>query len=154
MGAQQRLKLARDNYFKEQALGDAANKETLRKLKAQITAENQLILNSKSGRQVLINTKLTEDNKPKKISQPKETKTPKVKDTGGDEIQKEIDKARQANLDATLDAITVEKNAVEAKYAELIAKAKKYKKDTNDLEIAKLNEINDINLKDANAKKI
>lgn len=152
-GAQERLKLARAAYFKELALGDAVDQEKLKKLKAQIRAENEIILNSKSGRQVLINTKFTEENKPKKISQPKETKTPKVKDTGGDEIQKEIDKARQANLDATLDAITVEKNAVEAKYAELIAKAKKYKKDTNDLEIAKLNEINDINLKDAAAKK-
>lgn len=154
-GAQERLKLARIAYFKELALGDAANQESLRKLKAKITAENELILNSKSGRQVLINTKLTEENKPAKVTAPKETKPvkTKTKDTGGDEIQKEIDKARQANLDATLDAITVEKNAVEAKYAELIAKAKKYGKDTNELEILKLNEINDINLKDAAAKK-
>jgi len=161
--ANNRLKLAREAYYKELALGDAADQEKLKKLKAQIAAENKLILDSKSGRQVLINTKETAENKPKKIAEPKPVKektapkikektTPKPKDTGGDEIQKEIDKARQANLDATLDAITVEKNAVEAKYAELIAKAKKYKKDTSELEILKMNELNNINLKDAEAK--
>jgi len=158
-GANERLKLAREAYSRELALGDAADQEKLKKLRAQIAAENKLILDSKSNRQVLINTKFTEDNKPKeeKIKAPRESKPKKVreskpKDTGGDEIQKEIDKARQANLDATLDAITVEKNAVEAKYAELIAKAVKYKKDTNELEILRMNEINNINLKDAEAK--
>jgi hypothetical protein len=154
-GASQRLQLARDAYSKELALGDSADQEKLKKLKAQIAAENKLILDSKSNRQVLINTKFTEDNKPKKEEKPKTVKeskparTPKAKDTGGDEIQKEIDKARQANIDATLDAITVEKNAVEAKYADLIAKAVKYKKDTNELEILRMNEINNINNKEA-----
>ena len=162
--ANERLKLARAAYYKELALGDEADQEKLKKMKAQIAAENKLILDSKSGRQVLINTKLTEDNKPKKattVKEPKATPTPKVKeakptkakDTGGAEIQKEIDKARQANLDATLDAITVEKNAVEAKYADLIAKAKKYGKDSSELEILKMNEINQINLDDIFAKK-
>ena len=152
-GASQRLQLARDAYSKELALGDAADQEKLKKLKAQIAAENKLILDSKSGRQVLINTKETAENKPAKEPkaprEPKPAKTPKPKDTGAEEIQKEIDKARQANLDATLDAITVEKNAVEAKYAELIAKAKKYGKDTNELEILRMNEINNINNKEA-----
>jgi len=154
-GANERLKLAREAYSRELALGDAADQEKLKKLKAQIAAENKLILDSKSSRQVLINTKETEENKPKEPKAPREPKapkapkTPKPKDTGGDEIQKEIDKARQANLDATLDAITVEKNAVEAKYAELIAKAVKYKKDSSELEILKMNELNNINLKDA-----
>lgn len=160
-GAKQRLQLARDAYYKELALGDEADQEKLKKLKAQIAAENKLILDSKSNRQVLINTKFTEENKPKKEEkpktvkepkQPKPAKTPKPKDTGGDEIQKEIDKAREANLNATLDAITVEKNAVEAKYAELIAKAKKYGKDTSELDTLRMNEINNINLKDAEAK--
>ena len=158
--ANNRLKLARDAYYKELALGDEADQEKLKKLKAQIAAEDKLIKDSKSGRQVLINTKLTEDNKPKKIdkpapepkprAEPKPKREPKakVKDTGGDEIQKEIDKARQANLDATLDAITVEKNAVEAKYADLIAKAKKYGKDSSELEILKMNELNNINVKE------
>jgi len=160
--ANNRLKLAREAYYKELALGDAADQEKLKKLKAQIAAEDKLIKDSKSGRQVLINTKFTEDNKPKKVEKPKaepkpkpEPKAkpaPKAKDTGGEEIQKEIDKARQANLDSTLDAITVEKNAVEAKYTDLLAKAVKYKKDTSDLEILKKNEINNINLKDAEAK--
>ena len=159
--ANERLKLARAAYYKELALGDEADQEKLKKMKAQIAAENKLILDSKSGRQVLINTKLTEDNKPKKIDKPapepkkrEPKREPKAKDTGGDEIQKEIDKARQANIDATLDAITVEKNAVEAKYIDLIAKAKKYKKDTNELEILRLNELNNINLKDAAAKQV
>ena len=162
-GAKQRLQLAREAYYKELALGDEADQEKLKKLKAQIAAENKLILDSKSGRQVLLNTKFTEDNKPKKVAEPKPVKekpapkikekpAPKAKDTGGDEIQKEIDKARQANLDATLDAITVEKNAVEAKYTDLLAKAKKYGKDTSELEILRMNEINNINLKDAEAK--
>ena len=146
--ANERLKLARAAYYKELALGDEADQEKLRKLKAQIAAENKLILDSKSGRQVLINTKVTAENKPvkepKAPREPKPAKQPKPKDTGGDEIQKEIDKARQANIDATLDAITVETNAVEAKYAELIAKAVKYKKDTNELEILKMNELNNI----------
>jgi hypothetical protein len=152
-GANERLKLARDAYSRELALGDAADQEKLKKLKAQIAAENKLILDSKSGRQVLINTKETAENKPvkepKAPREPKPAKTPKPKDTGGDEIQKEIDKARQANIDATLDAITVEKNAVEAKYAELIAKAVKYKKDSSELEILKMNELNNINNKEA-----
>ena len=162
--ANNRLKLAREAYYKELALGDEADQEKLKKLKAQIAAEDKLIKDSKSGRQVLINTKLTEENKPKKIDKPKaepkpkaapkEKAPPKAKDTGGDEIQKEIDKARQANLDATLDAITVEKNAVEAKYADLIAKAKKYGKDSSELEILKMNELNNINLKDAAAKQV
>ena len=148
--ANERLKLARAAYYRELALGDEADQEKLRKLRAQIAAENKLILDSKSGRQVLINTKLTDENKPVKIDKPRSEPKPKrerVKDTGGDEIQKEIDKARQANIDATLDAITVEKNAVEAKYADLIAKAVKYKKDTTELEILKMNELNNINLK-------
>ena len=155
--ANERLKLARAAYYRELALGDEADQEKLRKLRAQIAAENKLILDSKSGRQVLINTKLTDENKPVKIDKPKSEPKPKrerVKDTGGDEIQKEIDKARQANLDATLDAITVEKNAVEAKYAELLAKAKKYGKDSSELEILKMNELNNINLKDAAAKQV
>jgi len=161
--ANNRLKLAREAYYKELALGDEADQEKLKKLKAQIAAEDKLIKDSKSGRQVLINTKFTEDNKPKKIAEPKPVKekpapkikekpAPKAKDTGGDEIQKEIDKARQANLDATLDAITVEKNAVEAKYTDLLAKAKKYGKDTSELEILKMNEINNINLKERDKK--
>ena len=151
--ANERLKLARAAYYRELALGDEADQEKLRKLRAQIAAENKLILDSKSGRQVLINTKLTDDNKKedkkdkpvrdKPVREPK-PKRERAKDTGGDEIQKEIDKARQANIDATLDAITVETNAVEAKYAELLAKAKKYGKDTNELEILKMNELNNI----------
>ena len=144
------MRLARAAYYRELALGDEADREKLRKMKAQIAAENKLILDSKSGRQVLINTKETAENKPVKEPRAPRAEKPKrerVKDTGGDEIQKEIDKARQANIDATLDAITVEKNAVEAKYADLIAKAVKYKKDTSELEILKMNELNDINLK-------
>jgi hypothetical protein len=158
-GANNRLKLAREAYYKELALGGEADQKKLAALRAQIAAEDKLIKDSKSGRQVLINTKETADNKPKKVEKPKaelkapkEKPAPKAKDTGGEEIQKEIDKARQANLDATLDAITVEKNAVEAKYTDLLAKAVKYKKDTSDLEILKKNEINNINLKDAEAK--
>ena len=155
-GANERLKLARAAYFKELALGGEADQKKLAALKAQIAAENKLILDSKSGRQVLINTKETAENKPKPMPkpkpEPKPAKQPKAKDTGGDEIQKEIDKARQANIDATLDAITVEKNAVEAKYTDLIAKAKKYKKDTSDLEILRLNELNNINIKDQEKK--
>ena len=153
--ANERLKLARAAYYRELALGDEADREKLKRLVAQIAAENKIILDSKSGRQVLVNTKLTEDNKPKEFKAPKEPKAPKapkVKDTGGDEIQKEIDKARQANIDATLDAITVEKNAIEAKYADLIAKAVKYKKDTSELEILKMNELNNINLKERDKK--
>jgi len=68
--ANNRLKLAREAYYKELALGDAADKEKLKKLKAQIAAEDKLIKDSKSGRQVLINTKFTEDNKPKKVEKP------------------------------------------------------------------------------------
>ena len=155
--ANERLKLARAAYFKELALGGEADQKKLAALKAQIAAENKLILDSKSGRQVLINTKETADNKPKPIKEPKPVKEkpvkqPKAKDTGGDEIQKEIDKARQANIDATLDAITVEKNAVEAKYTDLIAKAKKYKKDTKELEILQMNELNNINIKEQEKK--
>ena len=154
--ANERLKLARAAYYRELALGDEADREKLKKLRAQIAAENKLILDSKSGRQVLINTKLTDDNKPvrDKPVRDKPVRQPKAKDTGGDEIQKEIDKARQANIDATLDAITVEKNAVEAKYAELLAKAVKYKKDTKELEIAKLNEIKNIDKKKEAADKV
>jgi hypothetical protein len=151
--ANERLKLARAAYYRELALGDEADQKKLAALRAQIAAENKLILDSKSGRQVLINTKLTDENKPVKEPraprEPKAPKAPKQKDTGGDEIQKEIDKARQANIDATLDAITVEKNAVEAKYADLIAKAVKYKKDSSELEILKMNELNNINNKEA-----
>ena len=151
--ANERLKLARAAYYRELALGDEADQKKLAALRAQIAAENKLILDSKSGRQVLINTKLTDENKPvkepKAPREPKAPKAPKQKDTGGDEIQKEIDKARQANIDATLDAITVEKNAVEAKYADLIAKAIKYKKDTGELETLRLNELNNINNKEA-----
>ena len=156
--ANERLKLARQAYRDQLALGDDADQEKLKKMRAQIAAENKLILDSKSGRQVLINTKLTEENKPvkepKAPREPKPAKQPKAKDTGGDEIQKEIDKARQANIDATLDAITVEKNAVDAKYAELLAKAVKYKKDTKELEIAKLNEIKNIDKKKEAADKV
>jgi len=153
--ANERLKLARAAYYRELALGDEADREKLRKLRAQIAAENKLILDSKSGRQVLINTKLTDENKPVKAPrEPKPAKQPKAKDTGGDEIQKEIDKARQANIDATLDAITVEKNAVEAKYAELIAKAVKYKKDSSELEILKMNELNNINNKESEKNRL
>ena len=55
-GANERLKLAREAYSRELALGDAADQEKLKKLRAQIAAENKLILDSKSSRQVLINT--------------------------------------------------------------------------------------------------
>jgi hypothetical protein len=152
--AAERLRLARKAYRDQLALGDDADQEKLKKMRAQIREENKLILDSISGRKVLVNTKTTKEKedkekKDKPKAEPKAKPTPKAKDTGGDEIQKEIDKAREANLNATLDAITVEKNAVEAKYAELIAKAKKYGKDTSELEILRMNEINNINLKDA-----
>jgi len=152
--AAERLRLARKAYRDQLALGDDADQEKLKKMRAQIREENKLILDSISGRKVLVNTKTTKEKedkekKDKPKAEPKAKPTPKPKDTGGDEIQKEIDKAREANLNATLDAITVEKNAVEAKYAELIAKAKKYGKDTSEFEILRLNEINNINLKDA-----
>ena len=160
--ANERLRLARKAYRDQLALGDDADQEKLKKMRQQIREENKLILDSISGRKVLVNTKTTKEKedkekKDKPKAEPRAKPTPKAKDTGGDEIQKEIDKAREANLNSTLDAITVEKNAVDAKYAELLAKAKKYGKDTSDLEIAKLNEINNINLKereknDADAK--
>jgi len=152
--AAERLRLARKAYRDQLALGDDADQEKLKKMRAQIREENKLILDSISGRKVLVNTKATKEKedkekKDKPKAEPKAKPTPKAKDTGGDEIQKEIDKAREANLNATLDAITVEKNAVEAKYAELLTKAKKYGKDTSELEILRMNEINNINLKDA-----
>jgi len=152
--AADRLRLARKAYRDQLALGDDADQEKLKKMRAQIRAEDKLIKDSVSSRKVLVNTKTTKEKedkekKDKPVKEPKATPTPKAKDTGGDEIQKEIDKAREANLNATLDAITVEKNAVEAKYSELLAKAKKYGKDSSELEILKLNEINNINLKDA-----
>jgi len=156
--AAERLRLARKAYRDQLALGDDADQEKLKKMRAQIREEDKLIKDSISGRKVLINTKTTkekEDKEKKDKPAPKEPKakpTPKAKDTGGDEIQKEIDKAREANLNATLDAITVEKNAVEAKYAELLTKAKKYGKDTSELEILRMNEINNINLKERDKK--
>jgi hypothetical protein len=155
--AADRLRLARKAYRDQLALGDDADQEKLKKMRAQIRAEDKLIKDSVSSRKVLVNTKTTKEKedkekKDKPVKEPKATPTPKAKDTGGDEIQKEIDKAREANLNATLDAITVEKNAVEAKYAELIAKAIKYKKDTNELEILKMNELNNINNKERDKK--
>jgi len=155
--AAERLRLARKAYRDQLALGDDADQEKLKKMRAQIREENKLILDSISGRKVLVNTKATKEKedkekKDKPKAEPKAKPTPKAKDTGGDEIQKEIDKAREANLNATLDAITVEKNAVEAKYAELLTKAKKYGKDTSELEILRMNEINNIDLKERDKK--
>ena len=164
--AKQRQEGLRQELAAQYARGANASKAEIQALKDKLEVENQLILNAVSSRKVMYNTQymdgLKKDKKgdvkieePKPFKEPKQPnppKQPKQKDTGGEEIQKEIDKARQANLDATLDAITVEKNAVEAKYAELIAKAVKYKKDTSELEILRMNEINNINLKDAEAK--
>jgi len=163
--AKQRQEGLRQELAAQYARGANASKAEIQALKDKLEVENQLILNAVSSRKVMYNTQymdgLKKDKKSDvKIEEPKPFKAPKFKepkpvkqkDTGGEEIQKEIDKARQANLDATLDAITVEKNAVEAKYAELIAKAVKYKKDTSELEILRMNEINNINLKDAEAK--
>ena len=155
--AAERLRLARKAYRDQLALGDDADQEKLKKMRAQIREENKLILDSISGRKVLVNTKATKEKedkekKDKPKAEPKAKPTPKAKDTGGDEIQKEIDKAREANLNATLDAITVEKNAVEAKYAELLTKAKKYGKDTSELEILRMNELNNINNKERDKK--
>jgi len=165
--AKQRQEGLRQELAAQYARGANASKAEIQALKDKLEVENQLILNAVSSRKVMYNTQYMDGLKKDKkgdvnIEEPKTPRTPKfkepkpikAKDTGGDEIQKEIDKARQANLDATLDAITVEKNAVEAKYAELIAKAVKYKKDTNELEILRMNELNNINIKDAEAKKV
>jgi len=161
--AKQRQEGLRIELAAQYARGANASKAEIQALKDKLEVENQLILNAVSSRKVMYNTQYMEGLKtdkkgdvkiqePKTVREPKPTRTSKPKDTGGDEIQKEIDKARQANLDATLDAITVEKNAVEAKYAELIAKAVKYKKDTNELEILRMNELNNINIKERDKK--
>ena len=106
--AADRLKLARKAYRDQLALGDDADQEKLKKMRAQIRAEDKFIKDSISGRKVLVYTKTTKEKedkekKDKPVKEPKAAPTPRAKDTGGDEIQKEIDKARQANLDATLD---------------------------------------------------
>jgi len=162
--AKQRQEGLRIELAAQYARGANASKAEIQALKDKLEVENQLILNAVSSRKVMYNTQYMEglktdkkgdvkieEPKTPKFKEPKPKKT-RVKDTGGDEIQKEIDKARQANLDATLDAITVEKNAVEAKYAELIAKAVKYKKDTSELEILRMNELNNINVKERDKK--
>lgn len=153
--AKKRLEDARDEYAQLKGLTDKDSVERRKALVKRIQDENKLIKDGRKERQLMeiadqAEQKAAADKAAAEAKARAEEAAKKYRE-GKAAIKKEIDAANKLLLDSTKTQEQKEIDDIKAKYAALIAEAKKYKLDITTLEKAQAYEINQIR-KDAAAE--
>lgn len=144
---------AKDEYNALNKVASADNAEKRKKLREQITAENDIIKAGKKDRALIqiaddAEQKANDDAAKEKAKADAEVRAKAYKD-GLKAIQTEIATANKLVVDSTKTQSQKEIDDTIAKYDKLIAEAKKYKQDITALESAKTLEVNNIRKADA-----
>lgn len=146
--ANKRLSDARKEYAELKKLTDADSVERKKKLKERIAAENKLIKEGSKERKLMAiqqaADEAAEEKKKEDEAKAKREENAKKYREGANAIQAEINAANKLVLDSTKTQSQKEIDDIKAKYAALIAEAKKYKKDITALESAQSLEINNV----------
>jgi len=146
--ASKRLQMARAEYAKLKKLNDEDSIERRKKLRERISSENQIISDGYQERKLLEIQAQAEAAQAAKEAQKEANEKAKERAAkykeGANAIQKEIDAANKLVVDSTKTQSQKEIDDIKAKYAALIAEAKKYKKDITALESAQSLEINNV----------
>jgi VIT1/CCC1 family predicted Fe2+/Mn2+ transporter len=146
--AKKRLADARDEYAQLKGLSDKDSIERRKALRKRIEEENKLIKDGSKERQLIqiaddAEQKAKEDKAAEEAKAKREEAAKKYKE-GKAAIQAEIAAANKLVLDSNKTQEQKEIDDVKAKYAKLIAEAKKYKQDVTALTAAQDLEINNI----------
>lgn len=151
--ANKRLSDARKEYAELKKLNDADSIERKKKLKERIAAENKIIKDGSKERKLMAiqqaADEAAEEKKKEDEAKAKREEAAKKYKEGANAIQAEINAANKLVLDSTKTQSQKEIDDIKAKYAALIAEAKKYKKDITALEAAQSLEINNVRKSEA-----
>jgi hypothetical protein len=152
--AKKRLTDARSEYANLKGLTDKDSIERRKALRKRIEEENKLIKDGSKERQLIqiaddAEQKAKEDKAAEEAKAKREEAAKKYKE-GKAAIQAEINAANKLVLDSNKTQEQKEIDDVKAKYAKLIAEAKKYKQDVSALTAAQDLEINNIRKEGAN----
>jgi hypothetical protein len=153
--AKKRLGDARSEYAELKGLSDKDSIERRKALRKRIEEENKLIKDGSKERKMIqiaddAEEKAAEDKKAEEAKQRREAAAKAYKE-GRAAIQKEIAAANKLLTDSTKTQTQIEIDDTKAKYAALIAEAKKYNLDVTALEKAQALEINKIRQEDSEA---
>jgi len=153
--AKKRLGDARSEYANLKGLSDKDSIERRKALRKRIEEENKLIKDGSKERKMIqiaddAEEKAAEDKKAEEAKQRREAAAKAYKE-GRAAIQKEIAAANKLLTDSTKTQTQIEIDDTKAKYAALIAEAKKYNLDVTALEKAQALEINKIRKEDSEA---
>ena len=152
--AKKRLTDARSEYANLKGLSDKDSIERRKALRKRIEEENKLIKDGSKERQMIqiaddAEQKAKDDKAAEEAKAKREEAAKKYKE-GKAAIQAEINAANKLVLDSNKTQEQKEIDDVKAKYAKLIAEAKKYKQDVSALTAAQDLEINNIRKEGAN----
>jgi hypothetical protein len=152
--AKKRLGDARKEYAELKGLSDKDSIERRKALRKRIEEENKLIKDGSKERKMIEIADNAEqkaaDDKAAEERKAKAAENAKAYAAGRAAIQKEIAAANKLVVDSTKTQSQKEIDDTKAKYAALIAEAKKYKQDVTSLEAARDLEINTIRQESAN----
>jgi hypothetical protein len=156
--AKKRLADARSEYAELKGLSDKDSIERRKALRKRIEEENKLIKDGSKERKLIqiaddAEEKAAEDKKAEEAKQRREAAQKAYKE-GRAAIQKEIAAANKLLTDSTKTQTQIEIDDTKAKYAALIAEAKKYNLDVTTLEKAQALEINKIRKEDSEASEM
>jgi hypothetical protein len=151
--AKKRLGDARSEYAELKGLTDKDSIERRKALRKRIEDENKIVKDGYKERQMIriaddAEEKAAEDKKAEEAKQRREAAVKAYKE-GRAAIQKEIAAANKLLTDSTKTQTQIEIDDTKAKYAALIAEAKKYNLDVTALEKAQALEINKIRQEDS-----
>jgi hypothetical protein len=146
--AKKRLSDARNEYAELKGLTDKDSIERRKALKKRIEDENKLIKDGSKERKMLAiqdaAEQAAEEKKAAEEAKAKREENAKKYREGLKAIQAEINAANKLVVDSTKTQTQKEIDDIKAKYAALIAEAKKYKQDITALEKAQSLEINEV----------
>jgi hypothetical protein len=143
-----RLGDARKEYAELKKLTDKDSIERRKALRKRIEEENKIIKDGSKERKLMAIQEAADqaaaDKQAKEEAKAKNEEAAKKYQDGAKAIQAEINAANKLVLDSTKTQSQKEIDDIKAKYAALIAEAKKYKKDITALESAQSLEINNV----------
>jgi hypothetical protein len=152
--AKKRLGDARKEYAELKGLSDKDSIERRKALRKRIEEENKIVKDGSKERKMIEIADNAEqkaaDDKAAEERKAKAAENAKAYAAGRAAIQKEIAAANKLVVDSTKTQSQKEIDDTKAKYAALIAEAKKYKQDVTSLEAARDLEINTIRQESAN----
>jgi hypothetical protein len=152
--AKKRVADARKEYAELKGLSDKDSIERRKALRKRIEDENKIVKDGSKERKLIEIADDAEqkakDDKAKEEAKAKATENAKAYAAGRAAIQKEIAAANKLVIDSGKTQSQKEIDDTKAKYAALIAEAKKYKQDVTSLEAARDLEINTIRKESAN----